>query len=237
MIKGGTRDRCAPDVNKPNVYSADSVISGTSNHVYNSRGVTNIHREELVAGQVRTEADSELVLLAQGGDVAAYGKLVERHQRSVYGIVSRMVINRDDVDDIVQDVFVLAYRSIGSFKGQSSFSTWLHSIAVNTTLKQIKKMKIRQGYSIDDPDTGLENSLSSGSNPADEAERSDKNRQVRKAIDSLPDKHRAVVVLHYFEQYSCDEIAKILGCSVGTVWSRLHYACRKLKGQLEWIGG
>lgn len=160
-----------------------------------------------------------------------------RHQRAVYGIVSRIAPCRDDVDDLVQDIFVLAYRSIGSFRGDSNFGTWLHTIAVNTTLKQLKRSKKRQAVSIDDPDTSLIDYLPADNpDPAEVAQSKARNTQVRKAIDSLPDKQRVVVTLHYFEDYTCEEIAQILHCSVGTVWSRLHYACRKLKGRLDWLG-
>lgn len=177
------------------------------------------------------------MLKAKRGDVSAFGDLVESHQRSVYSIVSRIITNRDDVDDVVQEVFVLAYQSMRGFRQEARFSTWLHSIAVNTSLKHLNKMKIRQAVSIDDPDTGLAETLSSGSGDSVESKALDReqNQAVRKAVESLPDKHRAVVVLHYFEGYSCDEIAGILNCSVGTVWSRLHYACKKMRGRLEWL--
>ncbi|MDO8589279.1 MAG: sigma-70 family RNA polymerase sigma factor [Armatimonadota bacterium] len=181
--------------------------------------------------------DIELVKLCAKGDVDAYAELVSRHQRAVYGIVSRMVQRRDDVDDLVQDVFVLAYRSIGSFRGDSSFSTWLGAIAVNTTLKYMKRAKNRQALSIDDPETALGEVLAAGGpSPEDAVQARARDAAVRKAIDSLPDKQRAVVILHYFEDCTCEEIAKMLRCSVGTVWSRLHYACKKLRGQLDWLG-
>ena len=185
-----------------------------------------------------TDPDLDLVRLCAQGDVEAFGDLVARHQRAVYSVVSRMTVSQDDVDDIVQDVFVLAYRSIGSFRGDSSFATWLYSIAVNTTLKSLKRSKRRQTVSLDDPDTGLGELLAATDqpDPAEAAHAGERNRQVRQAIDLLPDKQRAVVLLHYFEDHTCEEIAAILNCSVGTVWSRLHYACRKLRSQLEWLG-
>ena len=201
-----------------------------------TRGNTIVTRNQPLSER-KEEVDNELVLRARDGDLAAYSELVSRYQRAIYGIVSRMVVARDDVDDLVQDVFVLAYRSIGRFRGQSAFSTWLHSIAVNTTIKHLKKMKTRQAMSIDDPNTGIEETLVSDSHrpPVDAAEDMERKQAVRVAVDELPEKHRAVVILHYFEDYSCDEIAKILNCSVGTVWSRLHYACKKLRGQLDWL--
>jgi RNA polymerase sigma-70 factor (ECF subfamily) len=183
------------------------------------------------------EADFDLVTRARQGDLAAYGALVEKHKRAVYGIVSRMVSSRDDVDDLVQDIFVLTYRSIGGFRGQSAFNTWLHSIAVNTTIKYLRKMRSRQAVSIDDPEAGVERTLATSgqSGPPDAAEEEERKRAIRNAVEQLPEKHRVVVALHYFDDYSCEEISKILNCSVGTVWSRLHYACKKLRGQLDWL--
>jgi RNA polymerase sigma-70 factor (ECF subfamily) len=183
------------------------------------------------------ETDGDLVQRAQKGDLTAYNELVSRHQRAMYGLVSRMVSSRDDVDDLVQDIFVQTYRSIGRFRGQSAFSTWLHSIAVNTTIKYLRKMKSRPAVSIDDPVTGIENTLAADGDcpPAMVVEESERKQAVRAAVEQLSEKHRVVVVLHYFEDHSCEEIAKVLNCSVGTVWSRLHYACKKLRGQLDWL--
>lgn len=182
------------------------------------------------------DTDAGLVAKAQAGDVGAFGELVRRYSRTVYGVVSRMIDDRDDVDDIAQEVFVLAYRSIGSFRREAEFSTWVYRIAVNTTIKQMKRIKARQGVPIDDPNTGLSETLVSAETERPEriAERKARNAALRTAVLGLPEKHRAVVVLHYFENLGCDEIAKVLECSVGTVWSRLHYACKKLESTLSY---
>ncbi|MEN6520705.1 MAG: sigma-70 family RNA polymerase sigma factor [Armatimonadota bacterium] len=183
------------------------------------------------------EPDTDLVEHVKCGDIPAYSELVNRHQGAVYGIVSRMVNCRDDVDDLVQDVFVTAYRSIGSFRGQAAFSTWLHTIAVNTAIKHLRKSKIRQTMPIEDMDMIADTATDTSEQklPIDAAQESERKLAVQKAVDRLPEKHRTVVILHYFEDYSCEEIAKTLNCSVGTVWSRLHYACKKLRGQLDWL--
>ena len=181
--------------------------------------------------------DSALISRAQSGDVHAFGELIDRHQRSVYGIVSRMVVSKDEVEDLVQDIFVAAYDSIRKFRGDAKFSTWLHAIAVNMTLKRLQKMKRHPALSIDDPLTGLEATMTASGepSPADSLQARERDEAVRRAIDSLPDKQRIVVVMHYFEQHSCEEIAAVLKCSVGTVWSRLHYACKKMKVELNWL--
>ena len=104
-------------------------------------------------------------------------------------------------------------------------------------MKRLNRMKRQSTVSIDDPSTGLESIMRTDDEPSPMDALRDKQRMeaVRKAVDSLPDKHRIVVVMHYFEQYSCDEIAAALKCSVGTVWSRLHYACKKLQKELCWL--
>lgn len=188
-------------------------------------------------GRDEMDADLELVMRVQGGDPSAFGELIDRHQRAVYGIVSRMVSSRDDADDLVQDVFISAFNAIGNFRRDAKFSTWLHAITVNTTLKRIKKMKRQSTVSIDDPGTGLAGVIRAEGDlsPSESIQQRERDIAVRRAIDSLPDKQRIVIVMHYFEQYSCDEIAAILKCSVGTVWSRLHYACKKLGGELKWL--
>ena len=181
--------------------------------------------------------DATLVARTKAGDVNAFGELVNRHQRAICGVVSRMVDDRDDVDDIVQEIFVQAYRSIGRFRGDSAFSTWVYRIAVNMTIKQMKKIKLRQASSLDDPVSALGEQLAADCDRPDElAERRAADQALKDAVAKLPEMHQEVVVLHYFQDCSCDEIAKAMGCSVGTVWSRLHYACKKLKAELNWMG-
>jgi len=196
-------------------------------------GVTIVSTEEKVLDP--KQADAVLVAKARDGDAGAFGELVSRYSRPVYGVVSRMVTDRDDVDDIAQEVFVLAYRSIRSFRCEAEFSTWVYRIAVNTTIKQMKRARTRQSFSIDDPATGLADVLvsSEAERPERIAERKARNEALHKAVLELPDKHRAVVVLHYYENLGCDEIARVLECSVGTVWSRLHYACKRLQLRLN----
>lgn len=200
------------------------------------RGTAIVTRDPSVVDRAQL-TDYDLVQLTKTGDITAYSELVSRHQRAIYGIVSRMVSSTEDVDDIVQDVFVLVYRALERFRGDASFATWTHRIAVNTTLKHIKKTKSKQTLSIDDPDLGIEDTLAAedSNGPSQFVENDERKAAVRKAIEQLPDKHRLVVVLKYFEDYSCEDIAKMMDCSVGTVWSRLHYACKKLRGQLDWL--
>lgn len=178
--------------------------------------------------------DALLVQKAQEGDVDAFERLVERYERTVYAIVARMIPSRDDAEDLAQEVFLQAWKSIRRFRGDAQFGTWLHTITVNATLKRIQWLKRRDALSLDDPELGLWEHVAddSGNGPLDVACSAEARQAVQKALAKLSDNHRMAVVLHYFEDYSCDEIAAMMQCSVGTVWSRLHYACKKLKADL-----
>lgn len=192
---------------------------------------------ELLGAGAQEKPDAALVARTQHGDIDAFAELVARHQSAVYGVVSRIIDDRDDVDDVVQEVFVKAFRSIRGFKQDAAFGTWIYRIAVNTAVKHIRKAHSRRAVSIDDPEERFCETLAGGEpdGPLDAAERSERGEAVRRAVQLLPEHQRVVVVLHYFENLSCSEIAQIIGCSVGTVWSRLHYACKKLKGELAWL--
>lgn len=187
-------------------------------------------------------SDSALVSRAINGDVAAFGVLVERYQRPMAALVARMTDNPDDVDDIVQELFVRAWKGLPRFRGEAQFSTWLYRIAVNTAIKHRSRHRNDASISlsaeglaggIDSLQAPVDAAPSQGGDPYRAAQKKESEEAIRKAVQSLPEKQRAVVVLHYFEGHSCEEISSIVGCSLGTVWSRLHYACKRLKGVLE----
>ncbi|BDI29983.1 RNA polymerase sigma factor [Capsulimonas corticalis] len=173
--------------------------------------------------------------------MSAFGELVSRHEKRIYALVSRILgatASADDVDDTVQDVFVQAWRALPRFRGDSKFSTWLYRIATNMAIKQWHRRKrLRLTVADEELPENLRVSMMTdpSPSPADHAESQARDRALRASIDALPEKQRTVVLLHYFEDYSCEEVAQVIGCSVGTVWSRLHYACRKLRGNLEWL--
>lgn len=194
------------------------------------------------AATLDPNSDAALAGRAARGDVAAFGTLVERYQRPMAALVARMTDNTDDVDDIVQELFVRAWKGLPNFRGEAQFSTWLYRIAVNTAIKHRSKARNNSSLSLsaEDMTGGLESlqapadaAPSQGGDPYRAAQRRERDEAVRQAVLSLPEKQRVVVVLHYFEGYSCEEISKMVGCSLGTVWSRLHYACKRMKGVLE----
>jgi RNA polymerase sigma-70 factor (ECF subfamily) len=148
------------------------------------------------------------------------------------------------VDDIVQELFVRAWKGLPRFRGDAQFSTWLYRIAVNTAIKYRSRRANDQAASVPLEDiAGGVDALAEDANPHAgaraetgdpylSAQRREQRETIHRAVVGLPEKQRVVVVLHYFEGHSCEEISKIVGCSVGTVWSRLHYACKRLKGVL-----
>ena len=184
------------------------------------------------------EADVVLVKRAQGGDVAAYSTLMRRHQGKIYGLVYNMTGNQQDAEDLVQDVFLKGYKVLKRFKGKSSFYTWIYRIAINRTINFLKKRRNRSALSLHDMDGAVEADpayieLSSRESPFRDASLSELQEKLNAALQTLSEKHRAVVVLHDIQGVPHDEIGRMLGCSSGTVRSRLFYARQQLQGELS----
>ncbi len=185
--------------------------------------------------------DGPLVRRCQCGETDAYALLVARHEARVRAIAARILgaqATRDDIDDLAQDIFVQAWRALPRFRADAKFSTWLHRLATNMAIKQWHKRKRGAWLSAaDDLPAPLRAGLRDDApGPVMQAQTRAQSQALRAAIDALPEKQRTVVLLHYFEEYACDEVAQMVGCSLGTVWSRLHYACRKLRGTVAWLG-
>lgn len=182
--------------------------------------------------------DEELVERTRAGDAAAFDDLVRRYTSRLYGLIYNMTSNHEDTNDLLQEVFAKAYRSIRGFKGKSSFSTWLHAIAVNRTINFVKKRKRRQAMSLDDVDMAIEKDpdfieATSRSDPRREANLGELQKRLNEAMQQLSPKHRAVVTMFDIQGMPHAEIAKIIGVSEGTVRSRLFYAHRELQNHLE----
>jgi len=191
-------------------------------------------------GPVEPDDDSFLLRRCRKGDMDAFGVLVGRHETRVRSLVARILgpsASADDLDDTTQDVFVQAWRALPRFRGDSRFSTWLYRVATNLAIKQWHRRK-RGAIVIAEaelPESVRITLADPSPGPSASAERRSRDRALRTAIESLPEKQRTVILLHYFEEYTCEEMAEMVGCSVGTVWSRLHYGCRKLRETLAWL--
>ena len=181
--------------------------------------------------------DRALVASASQGDLGAYDQLVRRYQARIYGLVYNMTSSKEDAEDLVQDVFVKAFSSLKGFRGTSSFYTWIYRIAINRTINFLKKRKKRQALSLNDVDEGVERDpayveLSARESPARDTSLLELQEKLNKALLTLSEKHRTVVVLHDIQGLPHEEIARITGCSEGTVRSRLFYARQQLQGEL-----
>jgi RNA polymerase sigma-70 factor (ECF subfamily) len=182
--------------------------------------------------------DRELVARAQDGDLAAYDELVGRYQGKIYSLLYNMTGNKEDAEDLLQAVFVKGYTSIGKFRGKSSFYTWIYRIGVNRAINFLKRRKRKSALSLDNIDLGVERDpayveLSAKESPFRDATLSELQQKLNEALQTLSEKHRAVVVMHDIQGIPHEEIAQMLGCSAGTVRSRLFYARQSLQTELS----
>lgn len=195
------------------------------------------HDPKADAAEAPDPPDVELVARATTGEYAAYEELIRRYQRKIYALVYNMTSNKEDAEDMVQDVFVKAYTALPQFKGDSSFYTWIYRIAVNRTINFLKKRKRNPDVSLDDLDQAVERDpayveLRARESPVRDATLSELQAKLNAALLTLSDKHRTVVVMHDIQGVPHDEIARVLGCSEGTVRSRLFYARQQLQQEL-----
>jgi len=175
-----------------------------------------------------TADDRDLVTATLAGHREAFDVIVERHRRQIYQLCFRFIGNHEDASDLAQDVFVRAYRGLRGFKGTAAFSTWLYRIAVNVCLNRVS-LKTPRSEAID------ERTL-----PASTAERPDvtvmrqeRAQEVRAAIAKLPPKQRATLILRIYHELPHDEIAGVLGSSVGAVKANFFHALANLKKHLR----
>lgn len=182
--------------------------------------------------------DRKLVLRAQDGDLNAYDELVRRYQERIYATIYHMTANHEDANDLAQDSFIKAYRALKSFKGDSSFFTWLYRIAVNKTINFLKQRKKRIQMSLNDLDFNAEHdpdlvALISEKNPRRDLNLVELQEKLNEAMQKLSHVHRLVVTLHDVQGLSHEEISKIMDCNTGTVRSRLFYARQQLQAYLS----
>jgi RNA polymerase sigma-70 factor (ECF subfamily) len=182
--------------------------------------------------------DRELVMRAKAGDYDAFEELVRRYQRRVYTLAYNMTGNKEDAEDMVQEVFVRAYRSLDGFKGDSSFFTWLYRIAVNRTINFLKKRGRKSGeLSLNDMDQSVERDpifveMRARESPFRDVVLTELQKKLNAALQTLSEKHRSVVIMHDIMGMPHEEIARIMKCSVGTMRSRLFYARKRLQQEL-----
>ena len=180
-------------------------------------------------------SEAEAIRRAQGGDPDAFERLYRLHSRRVYSVVLRMVGNPAEAEDLTQEAFLQLFRKIHTFRGDAAFSTWLHRLSVNVVLMRLRKKTLPQ-TSLDEPadtddessgpkrDVGAEDPLIEGSLDRVRLER---------ALVELPPGYRMVFLLHDVQGYEHNEIAEIMGCSIGNSKSQLHKARMRLRELLH----
>ena len=178
-----------------------------------------------------------LVQRVRRGDLEAYDELIRRYQERIYATIYHMTANHEDANDLAQESFIKAFQALKSFKGGSSFYTWLYRIAVNKTINFLKQRKNRIHLSLNDLDFNTEHNpdlvaLISEKTPHREVNLAELQEKLNTALLKLSEPHRLVVVLHDVQDMSHEEIAKIMDCNIGTVRSRLFYARQQLQALL-----
>jgi RNA polymerase sigma-70 factor (ECF subfamily) len=195
-------------------------------------------QEQPLAEKPDTSDELELVERARNGDLGAYDDLVRRYQERVYATVYHMTSNHEDANDLAQEAFIKGFQALKSFKGGSSFYTWVYRIAVNKTINFLKQRKNKQQMSLDDLDFNAEHdpdlvALISDKTPRREVNLAELQEKLNEAMLKLSEPHRLVVTLHDVQGMSHEEIAKIMECNIGTVRSRLFYARQQLQAHLS----
>lgn len=178
--------------------------------------------------------EAAVIERAKQGDAEAFQTLYDRHRRRVYSLCLRMTANTAEAEDLAQEAFLQLYRKIATFRGESAFSTWLHRLSVNVVLMHLRKKSL--------PVVSLEETTQAGE---DDTPRKDfgaedvalagsiDRLQLQRAVESLPPGYRMIFVLHDVEGYEHNEIASLVGCSIGNSKSQLHKARMKLRDLLK----
>ncbi len=178
--------------------------------------------------------DYALAQKAATGDMVAFEQLYERHNRRVYSLCLRMTGNVQEAEDLAQEVFIQLFRKIGSFRGESAFTTWLHRLTVNQVLMHFRKRNVKLEQTTDDGETPVQ--IVTGTANPNQMPVVDR-IALDKAIAQLPPGYRTVFTLHDIEGHEHEEISRMLGCSVGTSKSQLHKARMKLRMLLRQQNG
>ncbi len=213
------------------------MIMGTMVPDNNGSGTPPASGDSVAVGRTQLE-DEVLVSRAQRGEATAFEELVRRYQDRIYSTIYNMTSNHEDAGDLAQETFIKAYRALNSFKGDSSFYTWIYRIAINKTLNFLKQRKNRVLMSLNDLDFNAEHdpdivALISEKTPRRDINLAELQEKLNAAMLKLSEIHRLVVTLHDIQGMPHEEIAQIMDCNVGTVRSRLFYARQQLQSYLS----
>jgi RNA polymerase sigma-70 factor (ECF subfamily) len=181
----------------------------------------------------RDESQLSLVRRAQAGDDEAFGTLFQQHKNRVYSLCLLMTKNVAEAEDLTQEAFLQVFRTVGSFRGDSAFSTWLYRVAVNTVLMKMRRRKSAPTVSLDEPVNPESPSVTRDFGKSDLNLSGVVDRiALRRALQELPEGCRTIFSLHEVEGYQHHEIAQLLDCSIGNSKSQLHKAKLKMRALL-----
>ncbi len=180
-------------------------------------------------------SEAEAIRLAQQGDAAAFERIYRLHSRRVYALCLRMVGNTAEAEDLTQEAFLQLFRKIHTFRGESAFSTWLHRLSVNVVLMRLRKKSLPETSleEVTEPDEETGGPRKEVGGPDMLLSGSIDRIHLRRAIDQLPPGYKSVFVLHDVQGYEHNEIAEIMGCSIGNSKSQLHKARTRLRELLQ----
>jgi len=189
------------------------------------------HADIHYVSEQMTQSDDERIIEAcRRGDRRAFNELVRGNQQRVFRVVRRIVQDPDDAMDITQDVFIRAYQGLDGFRGGSKIFTWLYRIAVNLSINHVKSGRVRRFFRFDREDGEY---VDHAPGIHDGLEREEIRRSVERAIAELPAKQRAVFVLRYYEELPYEDIAGMLGTSVGGLKANYHHAMKKIEEKVR----
>ena len=177
-----------------------------------------------------------LIEKARDGDISAFEKLISLYEKKIYNYCYRMTNNREDAEDLTQDVFIKVYRNLKNFKGNSKFSTWIYRIAYNACVDKHRKKKKIQFFSLDSgnhDNTGNTQLVSNNPLPEDEIIQKERYKKIQECIANLKPKYKTVIILRDIQNYSYEEIAEILQMPLGTVKSHISRARAALSDALK----
>ncbi len=180
--------------------------------------------------RMEPRSDLELVHEVRNGNRRAFTELMRRYQQRVYWSARRIVGSHEEADDVVQEAFIKAYVSLGEFRGDSSFFTWLYRIAINLSLNAVRK---RQVISYLRESEIINKLLPSGDDPSRAVEEKELNSRLEEAVRALPERQKAVFVLRYFDGMPYEEISGILKTSIGGLKANYFHALRKVQEALK----
>jgi RNA polymerase sigma-70 factor (ECF subfamily) len=220
MFAGFGADKFHAGVRRPNV--ATCAISATQANVIPS-----------TSAKSRDDSQTNLVKRAQAGDEQAFATLFQQHKNRVYSVCLLMTKDVAEAEDLTQEAFLQVFRTVGSFRGDAAFSTWLYRVAVNTVLMKLRRRKSPPTISLDEPVHSESPSLHRdfGKNDPDLSGVVDR-IALRRALQELPEGCRRIFALHEVEGYQHHEIAQLLDCSIGNSKSQLHKAKLKMRSLL-----